>query len=196
MTTYDAVLRFVDPAAEVLLARWPAPRKALFLDRDGVVNVDRGYVHTPAQTQWVPGIFELVRAAHAAEFLPVIVTNQAGIARGFYDKPEFIAYTRWVHGVFAEQGTPLLATFFCPHHPQGGVGKYLGECTCRKPGPDMINAAADAFAIDLAGSVLIGDKPTDIEAAVAAGVGRTHLLTDHPSQLSALVEIFLPEAFR
>lgn len=196
MIAHDAVLRFVDPMAEALLARQPVPRKALFIDRDGIVNVDRGYVHTPAQTQWVPGIFELLCAAYAAGFLPVVVTNQAGIARGLYDESAFIDYTRWMHGVFSQHGTPLLATFFCPHHPQAGVGHYLCDCACRKPRPGMILAAAEAFKIDLTRSVLIGDKPTDIEAAVAAGIGRTKLVADAAPQLPALLNIFVPEGVR
>lgn len=186
MNRYDEVMRFIDPQADNLLARWPAPRRALLLDRDGVVNRDCGYVHTPAQTRWMPGIFELLGAAHAAGFLPVVVTNQAGIGRGFYDIPQFLEYTRWQHGVFAEHGTPLLATYFCPHHPQAGRGEYLRACGCRKPGADMILAAAAAFAIDLADSALVGDKASDIEAAVAAGVGASELITDDPGALPAL----------
>src|SRR5690606_1314353 len=88
------------------------PHRALFLDRDGVVNVDHGYVHTPGRTEWVPGIFELARAARAAGYVLVVATNQAGIARGYYDEEQFRAYTRWVHARFAEEGAPLLATYY------------------------------------------------------------------------------------
>ena len=123
-------------------------RRALFLDRDGVINVDRNYVHAANDTEWVDGIFELVRAAHSTGLLPVVVTNQAGIARGFYDEDTFLAYTRWVHGVFADRGAPLLATFYCPHHPTAGQGRYLRACACRKPGTGMILAAAEAFGWD------------------------------------------------
>lgn len=191
MTAYGEVLRFIDPHARALLARWPAPRRALLLDRDGVVNLDRGHVHTRAQTGWVPGIFELLGAAHAAGFLPVVVTNQAGIARGFYDVPQFLDYTRWQHGVFAQRGTPLLATFFCPHHPQAGRGEYLRECGCRKPGPDMILAAAAAFSIDLGRSVLIGDKMSDIQAATAAGVGASGLVGQGTPALPTSLDQFV-----
>lgn len=173
---YPAGQRFVDPGAAAMLEGWGPPRKALFLDRDGVLNVDRNYVHTIAQTEWLPGIFDRVRQAHADGFLPIVVTNQAGIARGFYDEATFLDYTRWVHGEFAARGAPLLATFFCPHHPRHGRGAYLRECRCRKPAPGMILAAAAEFAIDLSASVLIGDKASDIEAAVAAGVGSSRLV--------------------
>ena len=84
MIAHASVQRFVDPGATALLAEWGMPRKVLFLDRDGVINVDRNYVHTAAETQWVPGIFELVLMAYSQGFLPVVVTNQAGIARGFH----------------------------------------------------------------------------------------------------------------
>lgn len=176
MNPVGGLPRYVDPSAAEMLALWPAPRKALFLDRDGVVNVERNYVHTAAETAWVPGIFDLVRQARAEGFLPVVVTNQAGIARGFYDEATFLEYTRWMHAVFAERGAPLLATFYCPHHPEAGIGEYRRECACRKPAPGMILAAAAAFQIDLRASTLIGDKPSDIEAAAAAGVGVRRLV--------------------
>lgn len=161
---------YLDPDAAALLAAHPAPRKALFLDRDGVLNRNHGYVHTPARTDWVPGIFELVAQAHRHGYLPVVVTNQAGIGRGFYDEGVFLDYTTWVHEQFASRGTPLLATFWCPHHPEAGIGEYRVECACRKPRTGMLLAAIERFAIAPARSILIGDKPSDIEAAQAAGV--------------------------
>lgn len=162
---------YIDPAAEALLASIPAPRRALLLDRDGVVNVDHGYVHTPERTQWLPGIFDRVREARAAGYLPIVVTNQAGIGRGYYDEAAFFAYTAWMHAQFAAQGAPLLATYWCPHHPEAGGGGYRVACACRKPAPGMLLAAAAAFALDLSGSVLVGDKASDLAAGRAAGVG-------------------------
>ena len=97
----DAVAHFVDPDARRLLEGHPAPRAALFLDRDGIVNADHGYVHTEARTDWIPGIFDIVAAAWAAGRLPIVVTNQAGIARGYYNEAAFLDYTRWVHATFA-----------------------------------------------------------------------------------------------
>ena len=169
-----AVHRFLDPAAAPAPAR--GPRRALFLDRDGVINVDTGYVHTAAQTQWLPGIFELVADAVRAGYAPVVVTNQAGIARGYYTEAAFLEHTRWVHEQFAAHGAPLLATYYCPHHPEAGVGALRVTCDCRKPAPGMLLAAAQALDIDLGASLMIGDSPKDIEAARAAGVGRAHLL--------------------
>lgn len=160
-----------DVAAAAQLAASPAPHKALFLDRDGVINVDHGYVHEPAATEWVPGIFEACAHAHAAGYLIVVVTNQAGIARGYYDVETFRAYTHWMHAQFAQRGAPLLATCYCPHHPAHGLGQWRTPCACRKPQPGMLLVARDAFAIDLAASVMVGDQPSDEAAARAAGIG-------------------------
>ena len=161
---------YLDPAADALHIAMPAPRKALFLDRDGVININHGYVHTPGQTDWVPGIFELVAAAHAHGFLPIVVTNQAGIGRGLYAEAAFLDYTTWMHAQFAARGTPLLATYWCPHHPEAGIGDYRVDCDCRKPRPGMLLEAIARFDIDPARSLMIGDKQGDLDAAAAAGV--------------------------
>jgi len=146
-------------------------RRVLFLDRDGVINVDHGYVHTPERTDWVPGIFELCARAQRAGYERVVVTNQAGIARGFYTEAAFLAYTAWMHAQFEHRGVPLLATYHCPHHPTAGQGELTRECDCRKPRPGMILRAAREWGIDLGRSILVGDKPSDVRAAHEAGVG-------------------------
>ena len=167
---------YLDPGLEP----WPkeaAPRRALFLDRDGVINVDHGYVHTAAKTDWTPGIFELVAQASAMDLLPVVVTNQAGIARGYYDETAFLRYTAWMHAEFRRRRSPVAATYFCPHHPTAGIGALRCACACRKPQPGMLLAAAQRLNIDLAGSVMLGDKQSDMEAAKSAGVETTLLVT-------------------
>lgn len=179
---------YLDPQADALLAAAPVPRKALLLDRDGVINLNHGYVHTPERTDWIPGIFDLVAQAHQQNMLVVVVTNQAGIGRGFYREDEFLAYTAWVHAQFAQRGTPLLATFWCPHHPDAGSGMYKIDCDCRKPNPGMLQAAAEQFELKLQASWMIGDKPSDMEAASAAGVGYPHLL-EHPDDLAAITRM-------
>jgi len=153
-----------------------AERGVLFLDRDGVINVNLGYVHTPAQTQWVPGIFELCSAAQAKGLALVVATNQAGIARGYYDVTAFEAYTQWMHGQFFERGIAIAATLFCPHHPDAGDGPFTMDCPCRKPAPGMFLDAARRYPIDLEHSLLVGDKVSDMVAGQAAGVGRLFLL--------------------
>lgn len=155
-----------------------AGRRAVFLDRDGVINVNHGYVHTPEATDWVPGIFDFSRAARHAGYLLIVVTNQAGIARGFYSREQFVAYTQWQHARFESEAAPLLATYYCPHHPVFGLGEYHVECECRKPKPGMLLAAAERYGIDLGRSIMLGDKVSDMEAARAAGIGVSRVIED------------------
>jgi D-glycero-D-manno-heptose 1,7-bisphosphate phosphatase len=176
MNTPAARIPYLDPAADALLATAPVPRRALFLDRDGVINLNHGYVHTSERTDWVPGIFDLVAAAHAEGFLSIVVTNQAGIGRGYYSEAQFLGYTAWLHREFAQRGARLLATYWCPHHPHAGQEPYKVACSCRKPQPGMLLAAAEDFALDLPASILVGDSRSDLEAARAAGVGEAHFL--------------------
>lgn len=146
-------------------------RRALFLDKDGVINVDHGYVCTPERTQFIKGIFEVCRAATRQGFLNVVITNQAGIARGYYSEQDFLAYMDWMRGEFRRRGAQIDAVYFCPHHPEHGKGAYLLQCECRKPKPGMLLRAAGDLDIDLSGSVLLGDTPSDVAAGEAAGVG-------------------------
>lgn len=161
---------YIDPAVEKILLLAAMPRKALFLDRDGVINIDHGYVHRPEQTDWLPGIFELCRKAKSEGMLLIVVTNQAGIGRGYYSEQQFLEYTAWMHQVFSEQGAPLLATYYCPHHPEAAVGEYLTACHCRKPQPGMLQAAMRDWGIDPALSLMIGDKYSDMQAAQTSGL--------------------------
>lgn len=146
-------------------------RRALFLDRDGVINEDFGYVHTPDRTEWVDGIFDLCNRAQALGMTIVVVTNQAGIARGYYTEPEFLAYTTWMVEQFRLRGIEIQAVYHCPHHPEMGKGALKIACDCRKPAPGMILRAAREHSLDLSRSALVGDKVSDIRAADAAGVG-------------------------
>ena len=163
-------------------------RRALFLDRDGILNVNHGYVHTPEATEWVPGVFDLAAAAHRAGHLLVVVTNQAGIARGYYTRAQFEDYTRWVHAQFAAAGAPLTATYYCPHHP-AGIGALGVGCRCRKPEPGLLLRAAADFGIDLGASLLLGDSPSDVGAADAAGVPLAILCRD-TARVGALASLF------
>lgn len=153
------------------------PRPALFLDRDGVVNINHGYVHRPEDTEFVPGIVELCRSAHALGCALVVVTNQAGIARGYYTETQYHAYTGWLRGALAAQGVLLDGIYHCPHHPTAGLGAYRRECDCRKPAPGMILQAQRDLDLDLARSALLGDSLSDLDAGRAAGVGHLMLLT-------------------
>jgi len=155
-------------------------RAALFLDRDGVINVDHGYVFRQENFHFVEGIFELVAAAHQAGYLVVVVTNQAGIGRGYYSAADFHALSDWMRVRFVEHGGDIDAVYFCPFHPEHGVGKYQRESDCRKPAPGMLLQASMELDIDLSRSVLIGDKESDIQAGMAAGVGLNLLYSQEP----------------
>lgn len=153
----------------------PSGRSALFLDRDGVVNVDHGYVCRPEEFEFIDGIFDLCRAAQRQGYLIIVITNQAGIGRGYYSEADFIALTDWMVERFAGEAISIDGVYFCPFHPEHGIGRYKADAACRKPNPGMILQAAEEHRIDLANSVLVGDKPSDIAAGVAAGVGRRFL---------------------
>lgn len=146
-------------------------RRALFLDKDGVINVDHGYVCTPERTEFIDGIFDLCRVATQQGYLNVVITNQAGIARGYYTEQAFLDYMEWVHSEFRKYDAQIDAVYYCPHHPVHGLGKYLQDCDCRKPKPGMMLKAAQDLHLDLTASVLVGDKASDTEAGRAAGVG-------------------------
>lgn len=169
---------YVDPTAAEQLASEAKRRRALFLDRDGVINVDHGYVHDRDNTDFIPGIFDLCRRARDARLLLVIITNQAGMARSLYNEEQFIDYTAWMHGVFATQGVPILATHYCPHHPLASTADLRLHCPSRKPSPGMISTAAGNYSIDLPRSFLIGDKASDLEAGRLAGIASRFLVGD------------------
>ena len=151
-------------------------RKALFLDRDGVVNLDTGYLHKPSECVFVDGIFELVSAANRAGYLVLFVTNQAGIARGYFTVDVFEAFTHWMLGEFQSAGARIDRVYYCPHHPEFGLGEYRQACACRKPEPGMFEQARRDFDLDMEGSLMIGDKLADLQAAERAGVAHRFLL--------------------
>ena len=150
--------------------------KALFLDRDGVINVDCPYVHSREEFQFYEGIFELCRAAQSLSYLLLVVTNQAGIARGYYTESDFLELTGWMLDRFAEQQVQIARVYYCPYHPVHGLGRYKYDSPDRKPNPGMLLRARTDFCLDLAESVLIGDKLLDMDAGKAAGVGTNILL--------------------
>ena len=151
-----------------------APR-ALFLDRDGVINHDDGYTHRWERFRFVDGIFALGREAHARGYRIVVVTNQAGIGRGLYTEDDFHALTARMCKRFAAEGAPIARVYFDPTHPEHGLGPYRRASAMRKPAPGMLLAARDELGIALAASVLVGDKGSDIEAGRRAGVRATLL---------------------
>ncbi|MBY0367961.1 MAG: HAD family hydrolase [Burkholderiaceae bacterium] len=147
-------------------------RPAAFLDRDGVINIDHGYVYRWADFAYVPGAVDALRRLHAAGYALVIVTNQSGVARGYYDEAAVQTLHDALRQDLAAQGITLAAIEHCPHLPDGCVARYAIDCDCRKPAPGMILRSAQALGIDLGRSLMFGDKPSDVEAGQQAGVGR------------------------
>jgi D-glycero-D-manno-heptose 1,7-bisphosphate phosphatase len=145
--------------------------QALFLDRDGVINSDKGYVYRPDQFEFIEGIFDLCSKAMELNYLIIIITNQAGVGRGYYTEQQFHNLTRWMCQEFRAQDVYIDQVYFCPYHATHGIGEYKRESIFRKPGPGMILQAAKEFDVNLEKSVLVGDKETDILAGIAAGVG-------------------------
>ena len=152
------------------------PQPALFLDRDGVINHEVGYLHRPEDVRFVDGVFELCQTAQSRGYALVIVTNQSGIARGLYTADDFEALMGWMSQQFVDHGVNLTAVYYCPYHPTQGVGEYKRESEDRKPSPGMILRAARDHDLDLKQSVLIGDRCSDIAAANAAGLHQAFLL--------------------
>ena len=152
------------------------PRRAAFLDRDGVINVDHGYVYRREDFQFVPGTLAACAQLHRLGFALVVVTNQSGIGRGLYGEDDYRRLTEWMSAEFADAGAPLAGDYHCPHHPEAPLAEYRRSCDCRKPAPGMLLAAARELSLDLGRSVLFGDKASDIEAAVAADVPQRVLL--------------------
>jgi D-glycero-D-manno-heptose 1,7-bisphosphate phosphatase len=154
-------------------------RKALFLDRDGVINVEKNYVHTVEEFEFMDGIFSLCRTAVNRGMVLVVVTNQAGIGRGLYTETDFWQLTHWMVEHFEREKAPLTKVYHCPFHPEFGVGDYRQNSMDRKPNPGMLLRARDELGIDLVNSVLIGDKESDMLAAAAAGIGKKILLAEN-----------------
>lgn len=147
-------------------------RPALFLDRDGVINIEKNYLHKVEDFEFIDGIFALCKKYQALGYLIVVVTNQSGIARGYYSEEEFSLLTRWMVDVFNREGIAISDVYHCPHHPD-----ISGVCSCRKPEPGMLLEAAKKHNIDLKHSLLVGDSERDITAAYQAGVEETYLFS-------------------
>ena len=145
--------------------------KACFFDRDGVVNVEVDYLHEPEKTVLESGIAEAVKSAHEHGFLAVVVTNQAGVARGKYPEEDIHKVHDKIQELLAEYGEKIDAFYYCPHHPE-----HTGTCACRKPAPGMLLKAAEELNIDLSSSMMVGDRLSDVDAGINAGVKKSYLV--------------------
>lgn len=151
-------------------------REALFLDRDGVINVDRTYVARRSDFEWCPGIFRLTRVAAERGIPIVVVTNQSGIGKGYYTQVDFDQLNAWMCAEFDARGTPLAGVYHCPYHPEAVIASLKADHPWRKPAPGMLLAAARDLALDLTQSVMIGDQWNDMIAAARAGIGTAVLV--------------------
>ena len=163
-----------------------ATTPAVFLDRDGVINVDRGYVSRWSEFEFLPGAVSGLAALQELGYRLVIVTNQSGIGRGYYSEGDFALLSTQLIDHLKDAGVSLTAIYHCPHHPTEAVGALRTVCDCRKPAPGMILRAARELNLALPDSVLVGDKSSDILAGRAAGVGRLFRVGD-PSKESLVM---------
>ena len=148
-------------------------QKALFLDRDGTINIDKGYVYEKEKFEFQPGIFELVKKYAQQGYLIFIVTNQSGIARGLYTEKDYLQSTDWLKAEFFKKGIQIEKVYHCPHLP-----KISGPCSCRKPNTGMIVEAIQEYDINPEMSVLIGDTERDLLAGRKAGIGKNLYIQD------------------
>jgi D-glycero-D-manno-heptose 1,7-bisphosphate phosphatase len=155
----DIAIRDKDSAASSI---------ALFLDRDGVININYGYVHSTDKFTLVEGVVELIRAANRLNYRVIVVTNQSGIARGYYTEQEFLAFNEWMINHLKQQNAQIDRVYYCPHHPENGLNEYKIKCECRKPGIDMALQAKTEYHLDLSQSIMVGDRCSDIEFAINA----------------------------
>ncbi|MGK4476446.1 D-glycero-beta-D-manno-heptose 1,7-bisphosphate 7-phosphatase [Aeromonas molluscorum] len=142
-------------------------KAAIFLDRDGVINEDTGYVSKVDDFHFLPGVIDAMQLLKQKGYLLVVVTNQSGIARGYFSEDDFMNLTEWMDWSLADRGVDLDGIYFCPHHPEHGA-----PCDCRKPEPGMLLLAQQELGIDMSRSYMVGDKPSDLNAAANAKVGQ------------------------
>lgn len=148
-------------------------KKALFLDRDGVINIEIRYLFRKEDFIFRKGIFKLLHHYFTAGYLIFVISNQAGIARGFYTEDDLKGLNDWMTERFRKRGITISAVYHCPHHPD-----FTGECECRKPKPGMILKAIADFGIDPGESILVGDKLSDVQAGINAGIRLNYLIPE------------------
>ncbi|MBN2239575.1 MAG: HAD family hydrolase [Dehalococcoidales bacterium] len=151
---------------------------AVFLDRDGVIIEDTGYIDSCSRVTTIPGIDEIIRSFNEHGFKVIVVTNQAGVARGYFTEETVHKINGYIQKQLEDRGARIDGIYYCPHHKEGIVPEYTKECYCRKPNPGMLEKAANDFGIDLMKSFLLGDKMSDIEAGFRAGCRTVYLVSE------------------
>lgn len=143
--------------------------KAVFLDRDGTINIDKDYLYRTEDFEYLPGAVEGLRFFQERDFLLIVVTNQSGIARGYYTEEDYLALNKWMKEDLAKHGVKITASYYCPHLPDAPVSKYAIDCDCRKPGTGLYYRAAKDWNIDLDSSIAIGDRLRDLSICETTG---------------------------
>ena len=150
--------------------------RAVFLDRDGTINVEKEYLHRPEELEFIPGVPQAIARLNRAGYLVVVVTNQSGVARGYFSVADVNRLHQVMQQRLSDEGAHIDAYYLCPHHPHKGLDEYRLDCDCRKGKPGMLLQAAVDFSIDLSRSFMVGDKDADVLAGIAAGC-RPYLVT-------------------
>jgi len=163
----------------------PLPRSAVFLDRDGTINIEKDYLHRPEELEFIPGVPQAIRRLNDAGYLVIVVTNQSGVARGYFSLDDVTHLHAHMQRELEQVGAHVDGFYICPHHPEKGEGIYRVACDCRKGAPGMLLQAAHEYGIDTSRSFMIGDKPADIEAGRAAGCTPLLVLTGYGAESAA-----------
>ncbi|NVJ60870.1 MAG: HAD family hydrolase [Gammaproteobacteria bacterium] len=150
--------------------------KVIFLDRDGVINVDTGHLYKIGDWKFTSNCVKALKSFVKKGFEIIVITNQAGIAKGYYSVHDYNVLTDWYVNYLANKDVPILDVFYCPHHPEGNIDEFSVSCNCRKPKPGLIESAFVKYDIDIANSFLVGDKISDIRAGSEAGLENLVLL--------------------
>lgn len=157
--------------------------KVVFLDRDGTINVEKNYLHRIEDFEFIEGSDKAIKLLNDNGFKVVVVSNQAGVARGYYGEEEVVKLHEYINEQLKKEGAVIDAFYFCPHHPEHGKGKYLCECTCRKPATGMFEKAAEQFHVDMDNSWMVGDNSGDIKAGINFGVKTILVSTGYGSKV-------------
>lgn len=173
---------------------WKRMERVIFLDRDGTINEEVHYLHRPEDLRLLPGAAEAICQFREAGFRIVVVTNQAGVARGYYGEADVERLHQYMNELLRKQGAEIDGFYYCPHHPEHGIGKYKRVCDCRKPGIGMLEMAGKRFAVDKDHSWMIGDKRIDVEAGRRYGVhtalvGTGYGAKEHAAQLAEMAHL-------
>lgn len=153
--------------------------RAILLDRDGTINIEKDYLYKIEDFEFEKNVVEGLKILSSMGYIFIVVTNQSGIARGYYTEQDLEVLNNHIGKLLEKEGVKIEKFYFCPHHPEKGVGKYKVECNCRKPNTGMLDAAVQEFDIDKKKSFMIGDNISDIEAGIRAGITPILVKTGH-----------------